>query len=196
MTTRAAAMAFLVAATATLLTGCGPTGLPTSSPDTSTSSSATPTESVGATPSAAPTATTPSAPVAASCENLVSAASLADFSSRGLTITPPAAFSTKLHDEGSPLAGFFDAGGLLCQLGNGSESPEMYGWAPFAEAYAIPIQSSLAGEGWTVSATGGGALYSLAADADNNIHRCLFTDTEMICAETDARLAEVQSNAP
>ena len=196
MTTRPSLLAFTVLAFGVVaaLTGCDDdpgddASTPAAHGSPSTPTSTTP--SATATPSAA-------TPQAATCENLVNATTLAAFSSGGKSITPPDAFSTKLHDEGNAYASFFDAGGVLCQVGaaGGLEASEMYGWAPFVEAAAIPLQASLTSEHWTVGAAGTGVLYSLAADADDVVHRCLFTNAAMACANDDARLAEILANAP
>lgn len=174
------------------LTGCDdkPSDKATS-PAALASTPASPTSTPSASPTAAP-------PQAASCENLVDALTLAAFAGNGNLITPPATFSAKLHDEGNAYASFFDAGGVLCQVAasGAMEASEMYGWAPFVESHAVVLQSSLTAEGWTVSASSGGTLYSLNAEADDIVRRCLFTNSEMACALTDARLAEVLANAP
>lgn len=173
------------------LTGCTPT--PTGGASTPASGSAS-TSASAAAPTTSPTPTAE----AASCENLVDAATLTFFTTNSLAITPSAVFGAKMQAEGNYLGKFVDAGGVLCQVaGVGAvEARELYAWAPFVEADAIPIQNGLTGEGWTVGAASGGAFYSLAADSDNIIYRCLFTDTQMACALDDARLAEVLANAP
>ncbi|MEP6842447.1 MAG: hypothetical protein ABJA11_02930 [Pseudolysinimonas sp.] len=194
MTTRPSMLAFTVLAFGVVaaLTGCDdkPSDKVTT-PAAQASTPASPTSTPSATPTAAP-------PQAASCENLVNPTTLTEFAGNGSLITPPATFSTKLHDEGNAYASFFDAGGVLCQVAasGAMEASEMYGWAPLVESNAVALQSSLTSEGWTVSAASAGTLYSLNVEADDIVRRCLFTNTEMACALTDTRLAEVLANAP
>ena len=175
------------------LTGCGDD--PSDSESTPAAGrTSTPTASATASPTPTPTA----GPVAATCQNLVDPETLAGFTSHGLAITPSADFGAKMVAEGNYMAGFVSAGGLLCQVGRtgGVEASELYAWAPFVEADAIPVQSGLTSEGWSVAATPAGALYSLGPDNEQIIFRCLFNDTEMACAVNDARLAEVLAHAP
>ena len=176
------------------LTGCG--GDPSDSESTPAGHAGTPKASTTASPTPTPTAT--AAPVAATCQNLIDPATLAGFTSHGLAITPSADFGARMVAEGNYISGFVAAGGLLCQVGRtgGVEASELYAWAPFVEADAIPVQSGLTSEGWSVAATSAGVLYSLAPGSEQIIFRCLFNDTEMACAVNDARLAEVLAHAP
>jgi len=191
MTTRLSMLAFTALAVGVLgaLTGCDD---PSDSESTPAGHAGTPKASATAT--ASPTAT--AAPVAATCQNLIDPATLAGFTSHGLAITPSADFGAKMVAEGNYLKGFVTAGGVLCQVAGGVEASELYAWAPFVEADAIPVQSGLTSEGWSVAATPAGALYSLGPDNEQIIFRCLFSDTEMACAVNDARLAEVLAHAP
>jgi hypothetical protein len=167
------------------LSACGP-GTPTAG-DTETPK---PVETV--TPSATPTPE----PVALTCENIVSPATIAGFTSDDIGITPPAEFSAKLHDEGSELAVFFDAGGILCQTGRGSGAYEIYGYAVLSEAQFAPIRSQWltpGPDGGRIETIGDvGATYEIPGDQEGLPRICYVQiDVFTVCGNDGDRIDEI-----
>ena len=188
-TTRPTIIGVAILAIGALLALAGCTGEPSAGPTT-------PAGTVAATATATSSPTPSAAAAAATCENLIDAATLAGFSTNGVHITSPIEFAAKMRDESNALSGFADAGGVICQVGGDYNATEIYGWSPYVGTAATALQQDLVDQGWMPTSVSGGLLYSLPPNSDDVMDRCFFSVTEMACAFGDARLAEVQENAP
>ena len=186
---RAAITGVTVLVALAALTACQPNADDTPSPKPPAASSAAPT------PSETALAPDPE-PAAVGCETIVSAATFSGFASAGITITPEADFAAKLSSEGNPLAAFFTAGGVLCQLaGAGSqEASEIYGYAPLTAAQIAPIAASFIADGYVETDGDVGVQFQVPADAEGMPRLCyLRPDAFSICGNDDARLQEIMT---
>jgi len=168
------------------LTACGPgTPTPTKSPSPEpTTATATPT----------PTPTPEPAPAAYTCENIVNAATITGFASQGISITPPADFSAKMHNEGNAIAGFFDAGGVLCQTGSGSGSYEIYGIAVLSDAQFAPIRAQFIADGYMEVFGDIGVGYEVPGDMEGLPRFCYYRVNEFtVCGNDSARVEEIRA---
>ncbi|CAN5320644.1 hypothetical protein BH11ACT3_BH11ACT3_03620 [soil metagenome] len=171
------------------LTACGPTGSnPTGSP--SGSGSSTPTATSTPTPTA--DADEPEPGVAITCQTIVSPATISGFSSTGVSITDPAAFHTKLVNEGNPLAVFFDTGGVLCQTGAGAGAYEIYGYAPMSDGQWAAVKAGFLADGYVENVTDAGLTYDVPGDMEGLPRSCYYRPSAFaICGNDTARLIEI-----
>ena len=186
MNLRRVAAPVLLAALALTLTACDPgaNGDPTPSTTRTVTPSATPT------PTAEPT--DEPAPAAATCENIVTPATIAGFTADGISITPPAEFAAKMTTEGNAIAAFFDAGGVLCQTGRGSGAFEIYGYAVLDNAQISTIASQFLSEGYEETVGDVGVQYEVPADTEGLPRLCYFRpDAWSVCGNDDVRLGEI-----
>ncbi|HEV7742837.1 MAG TPA: hypothetical protein VGO65_10490 [Pseudolysinimonas sp.] len=162
--------------------GTTPSGTTTPEPTVSVAPAATPT-SAPADPAAAPT-----------CENIVSPSTVAEFTSAGIQITPPAEFAAKLASEGNAIAAFFDAGGVLCQTGAGLEANEIYGYAVFSDAQFAPVRSQFLADGYREVDGDVGVGYEVPDGMEGLPRFCYYRAGEFtICGNDDARVSEIEA---
>ena len=165
---RIIAAGFIAVSIALVASGCwlipkpSPTLSPSGSASASPSASASTPTLVPVTPSKAPIVKT------LTCESLVDASSVAAYGSNGFTLTPPADFATKMHNEGNPLAAFADYGGILCQWGiPSSDNVDMYAYSPITDANATTQKSALLGDGASAESHADGLLYHAFPDSED-----------------------------
>ncbi|MEO5921847.1 MAG: hypothetical protein ABIQ01_11970 [Pseudolysinimonas sp.] len=180
-----AASAAVLTALLLVLTACGPgTPEPTKTPKPSASPTA----------SATPTPTPEPAPVAATCENIVSPATIAGFAAVGIQITPPADFHAKLASEGNAMAVFFDVGGVLCQTGQGFGAYEIYGYGILSAAQFAPVRNQFVSEGYMEVEGDSGVGYEVPSDMEGLPRYCYFrVDEFTVCGNDDVRVSEIMS---
>jgi hypothetical protein len=186
MNLRRVAAPVLLVALALTLTACDPgaNGGPTPSATRTVTPSATPT------PTAEPI--DEPAPAAATCENIVSPDTIAYFAANGLVITPPSEFAAKLASEGQGLAAFFDAGGVLCQVGGGYEAYEIYGYAVLSETQYAPVVADFLRDGYVETFGDRGVEYRVPDGAEGLPRLCYFRpDAWSVCGNDDVRLGEI-----
>jgi hypothetical protein len=190
--TRTLISGLLAAAVLTTAGGCFL--LPTSAP---TAAAPTPTES--ATPSETPTPTPE--PVEVTCDNAISAATIASWASDGVTQNPD--FVQKLQDENAALIDFANNGGIICQWGfaNGGATA-IYGYSKISRDDMITWQNHLGDDmSAAVSVYAGNNLYTvIPAEFAEYDEYYLFNDDEndyfwMYAWSTDL-LDEMLANIP
>jgi hypothetical protein len=184
MNLRRVAVPVLLVALALTLTACDPgaNGGPTPSTTRTVTPSVTPT----------PTEVPEPEPIAATCENIVTPATIAGFTADGISITPPAEFAAKVTSEGNAIAAFFDAGGVLCQTGRGSGAYEIYGYAVLDNAQISTIASQFLSEGYEETVGDVGVQYEVPADTEGLPRLCYFRpDAWSVCGNDDVRLGEI-----
>jgi hypothetical protein len=166
------------------LTACGP-GAPKPSKTPS------PEATVSATPTPEPTEAEPE-PIVPTCENIVSASTLAGFTSQGVQITPPAEFAIKMANEGNALSAIFDAGGVVCQTGAGLGAFEIYAFGVLSAGQFAPLQSQFLADGMVEQVTDAGILYRVPDDTEGLPRVCYFRpDAFTVCGNDDARIDEI-----
>ncbi len=177
--------AALAALTVLALTACGlgtPTPSDTPTPETTASGTPTPT----------PTPTPDPEPVAATCENIVSPATIAGFAASGVSITPAEEFHAKLVSEGNALAAIFDAGGVVCQTGAGAGAYEIYAYAVMSIAQFDPLRVQFLADGMIEEDTDAGVLYHVPNDMEGLPRICYFRpDAYLVCGNVGERLDEI-----
>ncbi|GAA1914571.1 hypothetical protein GCM10009775_03940 [Microbacterium aoyamense] len=128
--------ALVLAATALLVTSCA-SAAPEPEPTGTVASTPTPT-------APAPEATETEAPVAEdlTCDNMILASTIADFTAAGWSSQAEPFYIGALELPG----------GLLCKWadleGPAGDHLNMYGWAPISTETAEELQATLVGEGW------------------------------------------------
>ena len=170
------------------LSACDP-GTPATPSDTPA-----PEPSVSVTPDETPTPE-PEGPAAApTCENIVSPSTLADFTSAGIAITPPAEFDAKMESEGNAIAVFFDAGGVLCQTGAGLEANEIYGYAVLSDAQFAPVRAQFIADGYLEIDGDVGVGYEVPDGMEGLPRSCYYRAGEFtICGNDEARITEIET---
>lgn len=184
---------FVVSAVLVGLTACGP-GPGDLVPSPSASESTLPTSAPN--PSQEPTPT-PHA-VADECSELLSPASLAEFSGSAYGVADAATITTyvdKIRGEGSPLALFVDGGGLLCPVDNGTRVAELFGFSPITPTEAATQKARLLSEGLTLRPHLGGELLSDTSGSENVVYEYLFVGDYWFCAFDVTRLDEIVANS-
>jgi len=171
------------------LTGCRTEAPPVTLP--------TPIET--STPSATPT-TEPPAAFDATCETIVTQATLDGFAADGVSITPQADFVAKMQAEGQTTFVLFDTnGGAICQTGNGTAAFEIYGYAVFTAAQSSELVSTLYDNGFQVDGYGDaeGQWFELPADTDgvDRVYLVL-TDGRIIVGGSRDRVEEILATVP
>lgn len=174
----------IVIAVALALAACGLGGDPDATPST------TPTTTPSVTPT--PTPTPEPEPVVATCENIVSPATIAGFAADGVSITPAAEFHAKMVSEGNALATIFDAGGVVCQTGAGAGAYEIYAYAVMSNAQFDPLRAQFLTDGMIEEVTDAGVLYTVPNDMEGLPRICYFRpDAYLVCGNVGERLDEI-----
>jgi len=164
------------------LTACDPgTTPPTESPK--------PVETLA--PSETPTPTPDPVAEAPTCQNIISPAAYTAATSGFLSITDPGQFHDKLVSEGNPLSVFFDAGGILCQVGNSSEATDIYGYAVLSAAQFAPVRDSFVAEGYMEIEGDLGVGYEVPDGAEGQPRNCYFRVDEFTVCGTDDSIVDV-----
>jgi hypothetical protein len=187
MSLRRIASPVLLLALAFALTACDPGANGTASD--------TPAPTDTPTPSSTPTPEPADPePIVATCENIVSPATITGFASNGLVITPAADFAAKMSSEGNALAVFFDAGGVLCQVGNGLEAFEVYGYGVLNSAQISTLAGQFLADGYVETVGDVGVQYQVPDDMEGQPRLCyLRPDAFSICGGDDTRLQEIMA---
>ncbi|TBN56278.1 hypothetical protein EYE40_02065 [Glaciihabitans arcticus] len=147
-------------------------------------------------PSPTPTPTTePPAAFTPACDTIVTAATLAEFTADGVSITPQAEFVAKMKGEGQDTyVQFDDNGGAICQTGNGTAAFEIYGYAKFPADQADALIDRLYGNDYKVDGFGDaeGQWFELPDDADgvDRVYLVLTTGTVVVGGSRD-RVEEI-----
>lgn len=145
------------------------------------------------TPTPSPTST----PNAVSCTSILEKQSLDELVDSGLDLADQAVFSAQLDADNDPFAAFFDAGGVLCDVVDGTTPVEWYGWAPFTKEDSADFRAALVSAGWTETLTGTGADYNLDPLRDGVVFACSFNyGVGSACGYDQPRLDEIFGNVP
>ncbi len=177
-----------IASLAVLVTACA-----TDDPDTTPSQGVGPSAEASTPPSLAPEE--PDAPeaLAATCENIISAATMQQFTEAGWTV--------KQHDF---MIGETHLEGALCVWGDyagpGSDNVAIFGWSPLTRAQASEAQNELIDAGWIREDVGRDVYitenpdYAIAVDEEGYGMTYLFGDGWVSVADSKQSLQLV--NAP
>lgn len=172
----------LAASIALVATGCGD--------DTPTPPTETP---IAEAPSETPTPEAP-APFVATCETIVSQATLDGFVADDVTITPQDEFIAKMAGEGQTKYVTMDAaGGAVCQTGNSIRAYEIYGYAEVTNDESNAIATILYDEGFEVDTEGTspGQWFKYPDDQEGVDRSWYFNDGVVIVGGDKERIEEI-----
>lgn len=144
-------------------------------------------------PSQPPTPEAPE-PFDATCENIVTQATLDGFTADSVVITPQDDFIAKMTAEGqSKYVTMDEAGGAVCQTGNGYSAYEIYGYAPVTADQGNSIATTLYDEGFEVDTSGGspGQWFAYPADMEGVDRSWYFDDGIVIVGGSKERVEEI-----
>ncbi|MEO5535216.1 MAG: hypothetical protein ABIR17_08810 [Pseudolysinimonas sp.] len=145
----------------------------------------------------APTPSPTASSGAVSCTSILQKQSLDELVDSGLDLADPAAFSADLHAQKDPFAAFFDVGGVLCEVVDGTTPVEWYGWAPFTKENSADFRAALVSAGWTETPTASGADYALDPLSTGVVFACSFDYSGgAACGYDQPRLDEIFGNVP
>lgn len=165
------------------VSACGP-GSPTATETPTPTPSAT-TE----TPTPEPTTAAPFVPT---CENIVDPATISGFAAEGTLITPPAEFRAKMAAEGNALSSIFDAGGVVCQTGQGMGAFEIYAYGQLTTAEFAPLRAQFLADGVVETLAGVGVTYRVPSDMEGLPRVCYFEPgVVLVCGNDDDRIDEI-----